>query len=261
MEPFFKFHALGNDFVVVDRRATGIDLDAETSRALCDRHRGIGADGVLAILPSSGAAGRMVVHNADGSVAEMCGNGIRCVAQYLAEREGGTPQRLLIDSGAGKKECALEWDGAHVSRVTVDMGVAQHAGLGGQLVQGVIGAAVSLGNPHFVLLSTPGTEAGRLGPMIEKDPAFPLRTNVEFVEVLGPAKLQVVVWERGVGLTQACGTGACASVAVAARAGKVPFGAWVSVALPGGELEVNVDVEGRVSMRGPATFVFQGTLP
>jgi diaminopimelate epimerase len=261
VEPFFKYQALGNDFVVVDRRATGVDIAAEQARALCDRHRGIGADGVLAILPASGAAGRMVVHNADGSVAEMCGNGVRCVARFLAEADASRPAQVVVDTGAGKKTCSLDWDGAAVSRVTVDMGKARHGEQSQRLVQGVLGAEVSLGNPHFVLLSTPGSEAGRLGPLLERDPAFPQRTNVEFVEVRGAQRLSVVVWERGVGLTQACGTGACASAVVAARVGQVPFDAWVTVALPGGELEVKVLSDGQVWMRGPATFVFQGALP
>jgi diaminopimelate epimerase len=262
VESFFKYHALGNDFVVVDRRATGVDITAEEARLLCARHTGIGADGVLAILPAEGAAGRMVVHNADGSVAEMCGNGIRCVARYLGEDPEATrADTMIIDTGAGKKDCLLEWKGDSIASVTVDMGIAEHAALSGQLAQGVLGTAVSMGNPHFVLFDTPPSEAARLGPQIENDPSFPNRTNVEFVVVKSPTRFEVVVWERGVGLTQACGTGACAAVAVGARLSKAPVGQWVTVALPGGELEVKVENDGRVWMRGPATFVFKGTLP
>ena len=273
MEPFFKFHALGNDFVVVDRRATGVDFEAERVRWLCDRHHGIGADGVLAILPAPGAVARMVVHNADGSVAEMCGNGIRCVARYLAERDPARPSHLLLDTGAGQKDCALEWDGARVARVTVDMGPAAfraphlpRAPDGGDFLErevgGVVGTAVSMGNPHLVLFSTPAARAAELGPRLERDPAFPQRTNVEFAAPRQGGGLAVVVWERGVGLTQACGTGACATVAAAARLGRAPYDAWVPVELPGGVLEVKVAQDGaKVWMRGPATPVFEGGLP
>ena len=270
MEPFSKFHALGNDFVVVDRRQSGVDFDAAATRALCDRHRGIGADGVLAILPATGALGRMVVHNADGSVAEMCGNGIRCVARFLAEKEAARPASIAIDTGAGVKQCALEWQGAQVARVTVEMGragyVAAHLPAGGGFVEralaGHVGTAVSMGNPHFVLFQTPATEAAKVGPLLERDAAFPQRTNVEFASKREAGGLSVTVWERGVGLTQACGTGACAAVAVGAKLGRVPYDAWVPVELPGGLLEVQVTKDTQaVSMRGPATFVFDGVLP
>lgn len=270
METFFKYQGLGNDFVVLDRRASGVDIDAALSRRLCDRHFGIGADGVLTILPEPGTDGRMVVHNADGSTAEMCGNGLRCVVKYLADRAEPRPASLRIATGAGVLTSELEWGPDGAERVTVAMGPAllEAPSLpgGGPFVQrtieGVVGTAVSMGNPHLVLLDTPPSEAARLGPSLEVHPAFAERTNVEFVAPRAEGGLAVTVWERGVGLTLACGTGACAAVAASALAGRSPFDAWVPVQLPGGVLEIKVAADrSQVWLKGPARFVFQGTLP
>ncbi|MCA3016513.1 MAG: diaminopimelate epimerase [Myxococcaceae bacterium] len=270
VERFFKYHGLGNDFVVLDRRASGVDVDADTSRRLCDRHFGVGADGVLTVLPHAGAAGRMVVHNADGSIAEMCGNGLRCVVKYVAERAGDHPARLDIATGAGVLTSELEWQAGQVERVTVAMGPARLSARslpnGGPFVQqpidGVIGTAVSMGNPHLVLLATPPAEAARLGPGLERHPLFVDRANVEFVEPRPEGGLRVTVWERGVGLTLACGTGACAAVVASALAGQSPFDAWVPVELPGGRLELRVAADlSQVWLRGPVRFVYEGVLP
>lgn len=270
MEPFFKYEGLGNDFVVIDRRGAPRDIDADTARRLCDRHFGIGADGVLSILTEDGTAGRMVVHNADGSIAEMCGNGLRCVVKYLAERDGGQPAKLRVATGAGVLECELEWKGGVVDRVTVAMGPAMLKNaslpLGGpfisQRIEDVEGTAVSMGNPHLVLLDTPHSEAARLGPVLERHPLFKHRTNVEFVEARPGGGLRVKVWERGVGLTLACGTGACATVAASALAGRSPFDEWVPVELPGGALDIKVAKDlSQVWLRGPVRFVFEGRVP
>lgn len=274
METFFKYQGLGNDFVVIDRRQSGLDVDAALSRRLCDRHFGIGADGVLAILPEPGTAGRMVVHNADGSVAEMCGNGLRCVARYLAEHDGGRPSTLRVATGAGVLESELEWSDTGVERITIAMGPAMlEAPIlphGGPFVRQPIsastephlGTAVSLGNPHLVLLDVPPSEAARLGPALETHPWFPTRTNVEFVAPRAEGGLVVTVWERGVGLTLACGTGACAAVTASALEGRSPFDAWVPVQLPGGLLEIKVKADrSQVWLKGPAKFVFEGRVP
>jgi diaminopimelate epimerase len=270
LEPFFKYHGLGNDFVVLDRRASGRDIDAEMARRLCDRHFGLGADGVLTILPEPGAAARMVVHNADGSVAQMCGNGLRCVVKHLAERQGNQPPSLVIATGAGLLRSDIDWRDGKVHSVTVAMGPAlleaPHLPGGGPFVQeeldGLKGTAVSMGNPHLVLLDTPPSQAARLGPGLERHPSFPERTNVEFVEPRREGGLRVSVWERGVGLTLACGTGACAAVTAAAMAGIAPFDAWVPVELPGGVLEIKVAKDrSQAWLRGPVAFVFEGVLP
>jgi diaminopimelate epimerase len=270
LETFFKYQGLGNDFVVIDRRESGIDVDDATSRQLCDRHFGIGADGVLAILPEPGTAGRMVVHNADGSIAEMCGNGLRCVVKYLAESDPKKPGRLKVATGAGVLESEIGWGGQGVERVTVAMGAARlEAPIlpnGGPFVrkpiEGHVGTAVSMGNPHLVLLDVPPAEAGRLGPGLEVHPLFLQRTNVEFVEPRAEGGLRVTVWERGVGLTLACGTGACAAVVASALDGRSPFDQWVPVELPGGVLDIKVAENlSQVWLRGAVKFVFQGSVP
>jgi diaminopimelate epimerase len=276
-ERIFKYHGLGNDFVVLDRRQTGVDIDAETSRWMCDRRRGIGADGVLSLLPSSAGLARMVVHNADGSIAEMCGNGLRCAVKYLVDQSGRRPERIDVETGAGVLSCAPSYGPDGAVEVDVSMGPARlvapnlPSGATGQPFldapipghAGLRGYAVSMGNPHLVLLDRPLEEAEREGPTLERHPAFPDRTNVEFVRVDADG-LTVVVWERGCGLTQACGTGACAAATAAVLAKRLPAEAWLRVTLPGGDLRIRVPSDlSDIRLRGPVAFVFEGvvTLP
>ncbi|MBZ4333278.1 diaminopimelate epimerase [Corallococcus sp. AS-1-12] len=273
-ERIFKYHGLGNDFVVLDRRRTGVDINAEQSRWLCDRRRGIGADGVLAILPSSRGLARMVVHNADGSVAEMCGNGLRCAVKYLVDRSGEHPALIDVETGAGVLTCEPGYGDGGVVGVDISMGPARlvaanlPSGTTGQPFvsapvpghEGLLGTAVNMGNPHLVLLDQPLEAAERLGPGLERHPAFPDRTNVEFVRV-DEDGLTVVVWERGCGLTQACGTGACASAVAAVLAKRLPSNAWLRVTLPGGDLRIRVpDDLSDIRLRGPVAFVFEGVV-
>ena len=273
-ERIFKYHGLGNDFVVLDRRQTGVDIDAETSRRMCDRRRGIGADGVLSLLPSDSGVARMVVHNADGSIAEMCGNGLRCAVKYLVDHAGGRPERINVETGAGVLSCVPGYGPDGVAEVDVSMGPARlvapnlPSGATGQPFldaplpghPGLRGFAVSMGNPHLVLLDRPLEEAERLGPTLEVHPSFKDRTNVEFVQV-DPDGLTVVVWERGCGLTQACGTGACASAAAAVLARRLPADAWLRVTLPGGDLRIRVPTDlSDIRLRGPVAFVFEGVV-
>ncbi len=272
VEPFFKYHGLGNDFVVVDRRESGLDIDADTARALCDRRLGIGADGVLAILPDDAKdiAGRMVVHNADGSIAEMCGNGLRCVVKYLVDHGPGKPAALQVATGAGLLQSEISYGEHGAGLISVAMGPARLKAanlpqpgpfIDGQ-INGVVGTAVSMGSPHLVLMDTPPAQAARLGPLLEVHSSFSQRTNVEFCQPRPEGGLTVAVWERGVGLTQACGTGACAAVVAHALARRVFYEEWVPVALPGGLLEIKVMKDlSQVYLRGPATFVYEGTLP
>jgi diaminopimelate epimerase len=261
LEPFFKYHGLGNDFVVLDRRLTSRDIEPDVVRALCDRRRGIGADGVLVLLPPEGAAiARMVVHNADGSLAEMCGNGLRCVVRYLAEKAGGHPPAVSVETGAGLLTSQVDWGVSGVNEVTVSMGPARM--LFSETLDGYSGTAISMGNPHFVLLNANIAMASTVGPLLETHPRFPDRTNVELCRLETNGDLQVVIWERGVGITQACGTGACAAAAASALAGSTPFDSWVRVSLPGGPLHVKVQKDlAQVQLKGPATFVYEGTLP
>ncbi|MBM4380165.1 MAG: diaminopimelate epimerase [Deltaproteobacteria bacterium] len=274
MQAFSKYEGLGNDFLVVDRRESGLDVTADESRAWCDRRRGVGGDGVLALLPSPRAFARMVVHNADGSVAEMCGNGLRCAVKYLLDGVAGAPDRVAVETGAGVLECEARREAGRVVEVEVAMGPARlvaanlpSGDTGQPFVRaevpghaGVHGTAVNLGNPHLVLWNVPASRAAELGPVLEHHPAFRERTNVEFVARLGEG-LDVTVWERGCGLTLACGTGACVAAVDAVLAGELPAGTWLPVRLPGGPLSIRVaaDLSG-VWMRGPVRHVFEGVL-
>lgn len=270
---FVKYQGLGNDFVLVDLRAGEEPLKPQQASRLCDRRRGIGADGVLSVLPSERGAARMHVFNADGSVAQMCGNGLRCVAKFLADERGRGSNELAIETDAGLRSCRVVRQAGQVVEVVADMGAPELeasripvlAGSGRFVTQPVeiereryLGTAVSMGNPHLVLWDVAPGAMAKLGPLLESHPLFPERTNVEFAMREGEG-LAVTVWERGVGFTQACGTGACASVVAAVLEGRLPAGEERPVRLPGGTLGIRVERDlGRVWMRGPALFVFSG---
>ena len=269
MQAFLKVEGLGNDFLLVDERDSGRDdvrLPLALRQAACVRQSGVGADGVLTLLRSRvpGALCRLHITNADGSVPQMCGNGLRCVVAALAEwGELEDQERVKIDTDAGILEVMLDADAVMAEVGLATLGPLREEVDLGQGLQ-VFGQRVSVGNPHFILEDQPAdaATARRIGPLVEVDPAFPERTNVEFFAREGNA-VHLVVWERGVGLTQACGTGACATVAALATRGDVPASAFVPVHLPGGVLHVKVDLTDdgpRVWMRGPAQVVYAATL-
>jgi diaminopimelate epimerase len=253
---FFKYHGLGNDFVVVEG---GPLMGPERAVALCDRRRGIGADGVLTVLPprESGAA-YMHIYNADGSVASMCGNGIRCVARHLAETRG-LEGDIGVETDSGERRCTVHrGPGGAVDSITVDMGVARLEGeqdfdLGREHVKAL---RVSMGNPHAVVFDGDlAPRADSLGPAIEAK--VPGGVNVGFARTRDGG-VDLTVWERGAGLTEACGTGACAAAVAAIRTGRIDGSHPVAVRLPGGTLQIAVDADLRVRMRGPAEKVFEG---
>jgi diaminopimelate epimerase len=264
---FDKYEGLGNDFVVIDA-ADESAVSPPQASALCDRRFGIGADGVLLVLParSRRCAARMRVINADGSIPEMCGNGLRCVALHQARRAPGarlplmlSDLDLVIETDAGERACRLAAAGARAT-VTVDMGPVRLQGERALQVDGgkIVVALADAGNPHAVLFGDfRRADAQRLGPRIATHPDFPRGINVEFARV-GAEGIDLVVWERGVGITLACGTGACATVAVACAKQLTPRGTPVSVNLPGGGLRVTLEESGRATMRGPARHVFSG---
>jgi len=253
---FWKYHGLGNDFVVVE----GPPL-VEPARAvrLCDRRRGIGADGVLTILaPEDGGAAYMHIYNSDGSVAAMCGNGIRCVARHLADTRG-LDGEILVETDSGARRCRVHrGPGGEVESITVDMGTARLEGeqefdLGHETVKAL---RVSMGNPHAVVFAEgAAARADALGPAIERK--VPGGVNVGFAQARD-GRLELVVWERGAGLTEACGTGACAAAVAAVRTGRISGGRPVEVSLPGGTLEITVGPDLAVLMRGPAEKAFEG---
>jgi diaminopimelate epimerase len=290
MLPFTKVEGLGNDFVVVDLRGERATAkvaaavqDPENVRRICDRHFGVGADGVLAVLPGTDGDARMRVLNADGSEAEMCGNGIRCVAKFLYEADPALRRPVLkIDTGAGLLACEMSATDGRVDSVTVEMGrprftrdeIPVAPGGAAHITREPITSdgrqfrftAVSMGNPHAVIFIDDPAEdlmalAKRFGPGIEVSPTFPRRTNVEFARVRPDGQIDLVVWERGCGITLACGTGTCATVVAAAVEERLPRGKEVIVHLPGGPLGITVapDDSG-VRMRGPAKTVFRSEL-
>lgn len=268
---FEKYEGLGNDFVVVE--GTSSMLSVDEVRAICDRHLGVGADGVLFTGVSAGRAFMSVV-NADGSTAEMCGNGLRCVALHLVRRGLVERREFEVDTDAGPHAVRVH-EIAAPGRVEVSMRApslaprdvpvtedapmidAELRALGAVLH----GTAVSMGNPHLVTFDAPAGERLALGPALQGDPRFPEKVNVGFATMRGRAAMELHVYERGAGWTQACGTGACAAAVAAVQTGRAERGSVIEVALPGGVLEIVVGGEGeRVRMTGPARHVFSGRL-
>jgi diaminopimelate epimerase len=270
---YLAVEGIGNDFLLVDRLDGLDELELErlgdAAPRLCDRATGVGADGLLIVGPARthGAAAEMLVINHDGSRPEMCGNGLRCVAHFVSNRnESDAP--ILIDTGAGALRCeVLEGLGDERAQVAVDMGPARRLGLTTpESGDGRSFAGVSMGNPHAIAFvdagESPESLASSLGPSIEVDPAYPNRTNVEFARVESDHSITLWVWERGCGITLACGTGACATAAAAVDAGLIAPDTWIPVRLPGGELAIRVpsDPGASVQMRGASHHVGRGSV-
>jgi diaminopimelate epimerase len=262
---FTKYEGLGNDFVVLDL-ADESEFDPRSVPALCARRLGIGADGFLLVLPprDPGSAARMRVVNADGSVPEMCGNGLRCVALHLASARRSGDADLVIETDSGPRLCSVSRGAPGEASVEVDMGLVRVQEKRRIALDGIVAevAIVDAGNPHAIVLRCePPAGLDVLGPQISRHASFPNGTNVEMMAMRG-AELEVVVWERGVGRTSACGTGACAAVAQACRDGLVRSGEPTHVRLPGGILVVTHDTStGSTRLRGPARLVFRGEVP
>jgi diaminopimelate epimerase len=272
---FRKYEGLGNDFILVDL-AREEEIAPGDAPGLCDRRRGIGADGVLVVLPPRipGCDVRMRVLNADGSVPEMCGNGVRCVALHVARARGLSRTSIRVESDAGVRVCDVDdaappttpverqtlADGA-TATVRVDMGVVNV--LGDRTLE-VAGLPLALtladaGNPHAVTFGNfTRDDVERLGPRVATSPEFPRGTNVEFARARSGG-IDLLVWERGVGITLACGTGACATAAVACAKGLFARGVGIDLSLPGGGLQVTIAEDRRATMTGPARQVFSGT--
>lgn len=273
---FTKMHGLGNDYVYVNCFAEYIREPERLARAVSDRHFGVGSDGLILIGPSGKADFRMEIYNADGSRAEMCGNGIRCLAKYVYERGMTEKQELQVETAAGIRRLWLQVSGNVVEQVTVDMGypilqadkipiISEHS----RVIQERITVhqteyritGVSMGNPHAVVYvkRVKGIDLNRMGPEFEYHGRFPKRVNVEFTEVVDRHSIRVRVWERGAGETLACGTGACAAVVASVLNDLTER--QVSVQLEGGELTVVWDEDdGKVYMTGPAVMVYDGEI-
>jgi diaminopimelate epimerase len=268
-----KLHATGNDFLLLLALDGDAEIDARTAARLCDRHRGIGADGLLTVGPGrDGADCSMTLVNADGGEAEMSGNGIRCVA-WAADRAGlARNAEVAVDTGAGRRMVRVERSGGEVVAADVDMGavtfdpalvpLAVDDPFDLETVVGDAfyrGDAAGMGNPHYVVfVDDPATVPVAVhGPVIEHDARFPRRTNVEFITVTHADRLSMRVWERGAGETMSCGTGACAAAAVAHRRELV--GPEVVVDVPGGSLRVRVG--DTIRLGGPVVHVFDVDVP
>ncbi|CAI5467287.1 unnamed protein product [Closterium sp. Yama58-4] len=283
---FSKYQGIGNDFILVDNRHSSEPVVSQEQAArLCDRNFGVGGDGVIFLLPGqAGADFTMRIFNSDGSEPEMCGNGIRCLAKFIADvTSSHDTQTISISTLAGVMQAHMRADG----QVRVDMGepilpaplipttlpatTPDGAVVKAPLqVDGVTWqvTCVSMGNPHCITFSNSdcpqgldvaGIDLHRIGPMFEHHPAFPARTNTEFVEVISRNELRMRVWERGAGPTLACGTGTCALVVAAVLEGRAERSCLVH--LPGGPLEIDWrEEDNRVHMTGPADLVFSGTV-
>lgn len=275
---FTKMHGCGNDYVYVDCFHEPMPRDpAALSQAVSDRHFGIGGDGLILICPSETADARMRMFNADGSEAEMCGNGLRCVAKYVYDHGIAKKPQLRIETGRGILSVTLEVAAGLARRVCVDMGapILQASDIPTTLpgdppleapltVDGetLRFTCVSMGNPHAVTFVEAITDrhVHGLGPLVERHSAFPRKTNVEFIKVNRADDATMRVWERGSGETLACGTGACASAVAGVLTGRLAR--RVVMHLLGGDLELEwAERDGHVYMTGPATEVFSGDWP
>lgn len=265
--PFIKMHGLGNDFVVIDAREEALDLSPEAIQRLADRHRGVGFDQLVAIAPSEHADARLVFYNADGSEAGACGNGTRCASRLLMLE--GDRTELLLETRAGTLRARRRPDGL----LSVDMGRPMLDWRDVPLARACDTLEVplghpelpdptctSMGNPHatFFVDAVERLDVARLGAELERHPMFPERANIGFATVLDRATIRLRVFERGAGLTLACGSGACAAMVAARRRGLV--GDRATVLLDGGPLEVAWDGKGEVTLTGPAAIVFEGRL-
>ncbi len=274
---FTKMHGAGNDYVYVDCFADTTPRDlARLAVAVSDRHKGIGADGLILICPSEIADARMRMFNADGSESEMCGNGVRCVAKYVYDHGIARKETLRIETGRGVLTLDLEMSHGKVARVRVNMGTPILEGTkipttlpGNPPIRQKLSAAgrefevtcVSMGNPHCVTFVDRLSDEWVLGvgPEVERHPAFPRRVNAEFIELVSPREFKMRVWERGSGETQACGTGACASAVAGVLTGLTER--RVLAHLPGGDLELEWAESGAVYLTGPAVEVYSGDWP
>lgn len=262
---FTKMHGAGNDYIYVNTSLYPIDHPRDLAVKWSKPHKGIGSDGLVLIGKSDKADFSMRIYNSDGSEAMMCGNASRCIGKYVYEYGLTKAKRITLETLSGIKNLELTVDGNKVTGVTVDMGaptienplLTVHTSDGNSYT----GTVVSMGNPHFVIftgaIDTINLE--HAGPLLENHPAFADRTNVEFVQVLSPAKSRMRVWERGSGITQACGTGACATAVAGVIRNKT--GLKQEIIMDGGTLEVRWDKTlNKVFMTGEAVTVFEGTI-
>lgn len=260
MKEFYKYHGAGNDFIMIDNLDHNFSIDAQKIKLLCDRHFGIGADGLILLESSKTADCFMNYYNADGTLAEMCGNGVRCTAKFFIEQTKSKLKELSIDTRAGIKKVICNPD----QNFSVNMGVPifSHTDFpkGPITLENIVFNFVSMGNPHAVgmVKNLSKIDISQIGPKIENDSHFPNKINVELVEKVSQNHFKVKVWERGVGITLACGTGACAVYAILKKENKSM--GEITLEFPGGNLYLSDNKKGEIILRGEATFVFKGEI-
>jgi diaminopimelate epimerase len=273
---YTKMHGLGNDYLFIESEKNSIADPAELSRRMSHRHLGAGSDGIILIMPGDSGAFRMRIFNADGSEAETCGNGIRCFAKYVYERGLTRDSEFVIDTLGGPNRVHLQVENGRVVAVRSNMGkpkferadipmtgspghvLEEDLDLGDRIVQVT---CVNVGNPHAVVFVEDATKVdlAQLGPRIENHPAFPQRTNVEFVNILDRKNIVMRIWERGSGITMASGSGSCGSALASMITGRVDR--RVSVHLVYGALDIEWADDDNVYQQGPATEVYTGVWP
>jgi diaminopimelate epimerase len=262
--PFVKMHGLGNDYVYIDEREVEVPADvAHWARILSDRHRGIGSDGLIVLRRDSECPVRMEMVNADGSRSGMCGNGIRCVARLARERGYARTDEFPVAVDAGRLAARIRREGGRIAAVSIDLG-APRVAPAAETVAGpwgeLTGVVVDVGNPHFVHRLDGDLSAfplERIGPAVERHPRFPARTNVGIARVVDRGRIDLRVWERGAGETQACGSGATAAAAAMRAQGLA--GDEVEVRVRGGTLSIAFDGAGHAWKTGPAEESFRGS--
>lgn len=271
---FVKSQALGNDYIVLDPQALTFPLTPEAVRLICDRHLGVGSDGILAMTPTTRADFGLRIYNPDGSKAEKSGNGLRIFARYLYDHGLVTKPEFTVETPGGMVNVTMHLHNDRVHRITVDMGMATFqseripvTGPRREVVneyldvdgQRLTITAVSVGNPHCVVFvpQLEQVDFQRLGPLLERHPLFPKRTNVQFAEVKTRDRVAILIWERGAGHTMASGSSACAVAAAAVRKGLV--NPDLTIAMQGGDLQISVAPDWSIRMSGPAEEVYAGS--
>jgi len=259
---YVKSHGLGNDYIVIDPAKVPFEVTPEAVRLICDRHRGVGSDGILLVAPGDGADFGVRIFNPDGSEAEKSGNGARIFAKFLRDHRYTEADRFTLHTAGGRVSCILRLEHGRVVQVTVDMGQARVDPLDAIEVDGrrIEVTSVSMGNPHCVVIVPDLAEVDvhALGPKIERHPAFPKGTNVQFAQVVSRSEVRILIWERGAGYTLASGSSSCAVAAACHRRGLVDRS--VTVSMPGGQLAIAIAEDGEIRMHGPVEEICEGDL-
>lgn len=261
MAEFYKYQGAGNDFIMIDNRDGGFGLvNKEQIRLWCDRHFGIGADGLILLEKSEKADCFMNYYNSDGTVAEMCGNGVRCTAEFFLAETKSDKKELSIETRAGVKKVKKNDDDTFSVNMGAPVFSSKDFPSTDLTLENVKFSFVSMGNPHAVgfVKGLSHIQIAEIGPKIENDKNFPNKINVELVEKVSDTNFKVKVWERGSGATLACGSGACAVYAVIKK-GQKSVGE-ITLEFPGGNLYISENEKGEITLRGLATFVFRGEM-